>query len=521
MISLAAGAEREAETHLRRALALRQLPAYAGNLGLLLLETKRSNEAEALLRLAHGLAPEDVDIMGNLADALKAESRLEEAEALYLRAIALDPRGTTALNNLGLLYWKQGRLQEAENHLQRALAVSPLLAVAHSNLGIVQKEMGQFKEAEASCRRALELHPQSSQFHNNLGLLFQETCRQEDAQQAFERALEIDPDETLARFNLSLTRLAFGDFARGLPGFEARYDRRLPAPPATLPDLPFVQWQGESLADKSLVIFPEQGFGDYLQFARYFPLLKTLGLAQLTVFCPTALAPLLRTAGGVDAVVSDKAELADHDYWAFPMSLALRCGSRIDTIPAQLPYLHALPERLAHWRAKLATPKRKVGLVWKGAIGHKNDHNRSLPSLDLLAPLWDSAEVQFFSLQKGQGEAEAQAAASAGRLVHLGSELNDLADTAAVVAQLDLVICVDTAIAHVAGALGKPCWVLLPAIGCDWRWHLERDDSPWYPGVMRLFRQGAGGNWPDMIAGLAQSLQALGEAPAGQGLVSG
>ena len=506
VIALNGGAQREAEIALRRALALREHPAYAGNLGLLLQETGRIDEAETWLRRALVLAPDDVNPMCSLANLLKDDGRIDEADALYRRVIELDPQGTPAPNNLGLLCWKAGRLAEATDWLQRAIALDPAMADAHGNLGIVQKELGQFAESEASYRRALELQ-QSARFHSNLGLLFQETGRQREAQEEFERALELDPNYALGRYNLSLTRLAFGDYARGLPDFESRYDPISAESPVKLPALPFAQWRGESLAGKRLVVWPEQGFGDYLQFARYFPLLRQQGLARLTVCCSAVIAPVLQTVEGVDAVVSEQGDLGDHDYWAFPMSLALHCSSDRADIPAHLPYLHALPERLARWQPLLKTAKPKIGLVWKGAPGHKNDANRSLPSLQTLSPLWHAADVQCFSLQKGQGEDEARAEAAAGRLIHLGEQIADLGDTAAIVAQLDLVICVDTAIAHLAGGLGKRCWVLLPAVGCDWRWHIDRADSPWYPEVMRLFRQGRTGDWSQAVSELAQALQ--------------
>ena len=521
LIALAAGALHDVEIHLRRALALRELPAYAGNLGMLLQETGRAIEAELWFRRALALAPEDTNTMYNLANLLKDEGQVAEAETLYRQVVELDPDGTPGWNNLGLLLWKQGRLAEAADCLQRALALDPALADAHGNLGIVQKELAQFDQAESSYRRALELQPLSARMYNNLGLLYQETDRQHEAMQVLERALELQPDYPLARYNLSLTRLAFEDYARGLPDLEARYDPSSPDSPVKLPSLPFPQWRGEDLSGKTLVVWPEQGFGDYIQFARYFPLLKARGLTRLTVCCSAVLAPLLQTADGIDAVVSEQTDLGDHDYWTFPLSLALRCKTgndlRIDAIPASLPYLHALPERCARWQPELETAGRKVGLVWKGAAGHKNDANRSLPSLDVLAPLWDSADVQFISLQKGQGEDEAEAAAASGRLVHLGEKIADLGDTAAIVAQLDLVICVDTAIAHIAGSLGKRCWVLLPAVGSDWRWHIERDDSPWYPGVIRLFRQRRIGDWSETVADVAQALRILVEGSVTSG----
>lgn len=191
---------------------------------------------------------------------------------------------------------------------------------------------------------------------------------------------------------------------------------------------------------------------------------------------------------------------AEFDYWCYPLSLPLHFETTLDNLPAKIPYLSAPPDRIELWSTRLPQSKVRIGLVWKGRPTHKNDANRSLPSLTILAPLWDIPGIAFVSLQKGAGEEEAVASPANQPVTHLGSEIGDFADSAAILSQLDLLICVDTAMAHLAGALGVPCWVLLPDYGTDWRWLEGRTDSPWYPQVMRLFRQNGNGDWNDVVA---------------------
>ena len=231
-------------------------------------------------------------------------------------------------------------------------------------------------------------------------------------------------------------------------------------------------------------------------------------MSRLTLVCTPALATLLKRAEGVDEVilVSEAYSLPYHDYWTFPLSLPLRFATTVESIPNALPYLSALPEQLDKWRGRLPAGMLKVGLVWKGSPGHKNDANRSLPGLSLLAPLWSVPGVAFVSLQKGPGEEEAENPPDNQPIVNLGAEIQDFSDTAAIVAQLDLVICIDSAIAHLTGALNKPCWLFLPAIGSDWRWLRGRTDSPWYPYVVRLFRQTKAGDWSATIGEVAIAL---------------
>jgi hypothetical protein len=317
----------------------------------------------------------------------------------------------------------------------------------------------------------------------------------------------MNPDLVEAHLNLGSLLLSQGRYLEAWPEYEARYDPNYSGRQSIPPNLPFPHWQGESLDGKSIVIWPEQGFGDEIQFARYFPMLKARNVSRLTLVCKPPLKTLLENVDGVDAVVpfSEVASLPYHDYWAFPMSLPQHFSTTVETIPSRLPYLSAPSERLSQWRKRLPTGGLKVGLVWKGNAA-PNPH-RSLPGISTLAPLWSVPGVTFVSLQKGPGEDEAVRSPTGQPILHLGSDILDFADTAAIVVQLDLVICIDTAIAHLVGALNKPCWVLLPAIGIDWRWLHDRTDSPWYPRVMRLFRQTKPTDWSPTIGEVAQALK--------------
>lgn len=344
--------------------------------------------------------------------------------------------------------------------------------------------------------------PDSAAAYTNIGAALNLLGRFEDGIANLRRALEINPHVHVATWNLGIAMLALGRYNEGWPNYEVRTSKIIPQP-----TLPFPAWRGESLRGKSFMLCPEQGHGDYIQFVRYSALLKDLGVSHLTIACHEALRDLLGTAAGVDEVVTKNDQLRLHDYWLFPMSLPLHFRTTLDTIPAGIPYLHSRQDRREYWHQRLPEGELKIGLVWKGKPDHTNDVRRSLPNLSALAPLWQVPGISFVSLQKGAGEDEA--VASQLPLTHLGGDLRDFADTAAIVEQLDLVICVDTAIAHVAGALGKPCWVILPAIGSDWRWLRDRSDSPWYPRTHRLFRQQRSGEWGDVICDIVGELRKI------------
>jgi len=512
----------EAEAACRQAIALQ--PGYVeayNNLGNMLSELQRFNEAEAAYRQTIALQPRNLEAHYNLSILLSQLQRFHEAESACRQAIALNPGHAEAHYSLGNMLSELKRFHEAEAAYRQAIALQPGYAEAHYNLGLLLRGLKRFSEAEAAYRRTIVLQPGYIEAYHNLGDLLRELKRFKEAEAAYRQAIALRPGYIGAQWNLSLLLLGLGRFEEAWPLYEMRYHPENKERNTFPPSLPFPQWQGESLTGKSILVYPEQGFGDELQFVRYVPLLKARGASRVTLACKPPLRPLLQTVAGVDRVVviAEDHAVEGSDFWVFPLSLPLRFQTTLDTIPAVLPYLAADPELVEHWRPRLSAAALRVGLVWKGSDWHKNDRNRSLPDLSALAPLWSVPGISFVSLQKGQGEEEALSPPQGQPLVNLGAEIRDFADTAAIISQLELVICVDTAIAHLAGALGKPCWVLLPAIDADWRWLYERADSPWYPGVLRLFRQEQGEDgWGATVARVAAALGELRQGSSGHAL---
>ena len=435
-----------------------------------------------------------------------------QAEACWRAALVLDPNLAEAHANLAFLHDERGEWAQAEVCYQRALELQPDHAQLHLNYGTLLAGRKRLDEAEAAYTRAIELEPAAAGGWSNLGGLYAGMKRDAEAELCCRQALARDPDHAKARFNLAYVLLRRGRFEEGWPSLEARdWYAALQA------QLNCPRWLGEPLQGQSLLIGPEAGYGDMIQFARYAPLLKARGAARITLLCPPALKPLLLTLQDVDAVLAwdEPMPTEGWDCWTPLLSLPLHCGTRLDNIPAELPYLQALPERCARWQARLPTGGLRVGLVWKGNPRFENDADRSLSGLEVLLPLAEVAGVHFISLQKGEGEDQARFPPPGLPLLHLGSEIEDFADTAAIVAGLDLVICVDTAVAHLAGALGRPCWVLLPHYKTDWRWLEDRSDTPWYPGLLRLFRQGPDQDWAPVVAEVRTALLSWSQDAAG------
>jgi Flp pilus assembly protein TadD len=467
-------------------------------------DSDRADEAEACLSRAIELAPGHAGAHLLLGHLLVARQDARAAEC-YRKALTLDPRLAEAWANLALEAEKLAQWDEAETNHRRALALAPASPQIHANLGNLMARLHRHAEAENEYGQALTLDPTSAVVHSNLGVLQADLGRDADAEQSLRHALQLNPDYQLARYNLAMLLLTQGRLAEGWPLHEARYHPSLPSPDAPLPALPGVQWQGESLNGKSLLVWPEQGYGDMIQFCRYLPLLKRQGAARIDVVCRKGLVDLLKTLEGVDRVVAlgdAETVVGGHDYWTLPMSLPHHHGTTLDGIPAQLPYLHATPQRLAVWRERLALNGQKIGLVWRGNALHANDDRRSLPDFTILQPLLSAKNTRFFTLQTGRREH------LPAHVIDLGESIADFADSAAIIEQLDLLITVDTAVAHLAGALGKPCWIMLPSYRTDWRWLRGRNDSPWYPGVVRLYRQGIGETWEAVVARIASDLRA-------------
>jgi tetratricopeptide (TPR) repeat protein len=498
----------EAESLWKRALALQPGNASVhNNLGVLFLNLARHSDSERELSTALALRDDYPEAHFNLGQLLVAMNRSGEAEAQFRRALDLLPHNALYRDSLGVLLHANRRFTESEAELRLAITLAPGFPEAHFHLGNTLIAQGKTSDAETALMRAAELRPASFEINYTLARLYADSLRIREAETHYRRALAANPAHIDARLNLALLLLGTGRLEEGLPLYEARRETDLYK---NADKFPFPDWNGENLNEKSIVVCPEQGLGDQIQCLRLLTQLRARGARRITLVCSAPLKELFSSFPDVDFVLSQEdAEqgIALHDYKVLAFSLPLLLKATLATIPAAGPYLFAESIRIEKWRGRLSGRGKKIGLVWKGSATHANDANRSLSSLELLAPLWKIPDLKFFSLQKGEGEAEALQPPTDQPIVALGQDIMDFANTAAIVDQLDLVICVDTSIAHLAGALGKPCWVMLPAIDTDWRWFRERCDSPWYASV-RLFRQSVPGNWGEVIAALVSELTA-------------
>jgi tetratricopeptide (TPR) repeat protein len=460
-------------------------------------------DAESYWRRSIEANPGFVDAYMNLGTLLKGLNRLHDMEALFRRLLEVRPELADVHNQLGSLLQDQGRFAEAEAAYRQAARICPDGVEFHYNLGVVLRPLGRWREAAQAYQRAVEISPDFVMGYGNLGHVLRELGRLPEAEAAYRQALALRDDDPIAKRALAMLLISTGRFQEGWRLYEERHADPHSMQHKTQKVLRRPRWRGEALTGKKLLIWQEGGLGDAIHFGRYGALLKALGAAEIAFACASSLHRLFAEVEGFDAVLTHKAgwaSAANYDYWMSPLSAPLYTGTTIDTIPPPL-RLKLDPSLVEAWRVRLAQlpAGRRIGLVWKGNALHQNDAHRSLPSLAMLAPLWRIPGVSFVSLQKGEGEEEAQSPPIDQPLLHLGSEVADLADSAAIVAQLDLVICVDTSIAHLAASVGTRCWVMLPAEEVDWRWMHERSDSPWYPQTIRLFRQPLGGTWPALV----------------------
>ena len=445
---------------------------------------------------------------------------LPAAASCLHRACTLSPGFGQAWANLGLVRDRQGDTIGAEAAYRSALDAGCDAFELQLNYGAMLAAQRRLDEALACYARALQQDNSSASLWSNLGALYLALQEDDDAQTCLEKALQLQNDHASAHTNLAYLHLRHGRFEEGWRAFEARnwYTRWAAR-------MSYTRWMGESLAGKTVLLCEEAGHGDMIQFVRYVPLLKALGAQHITLLCQPALLDLLDTMEGVDAVLSVHAPAPSADYWSPLLSLPYYLQTRAANIPARIPYLQADTDRTAFWQdqwrhwTRTAQPLR-VGLVWKGNPAFENDAMRSLPHLRTLLPLLEVPGVAFVSLQKG-GEHEVQELQTARKLAGHGeldlhdaaATLSDFADSAVLISTLDLVIAVDTAVAHLAGALGKPCWLLLPDYMADWRWGTnagpQATQTAWYPHTMRLWRQDRHGDWPPLIATVATALQGM------------
>lgn len=428
---------------------------------------------------------------------LHRKGNLEEAVLLYGQAIQLNQNFPDIYNNLGVALRALGKREASAACYQRSLCLKPDHAGAYTNLGNVLRELGRLEVAAASHRRAVELDPTSADAHYNLGLTFRDLGETGEALKSFDKTLELRPDHPACHWDQALSLLQEGDLVNGFAGYEWRW--RLD----TNPPREFTQprWDGSDLKGKTILLHQEQGFGDMIHFARYIPILKAMG-GNIVVEVHPELSRLFSTIDGVGQVVNRGADLPKFDVYLPMMSLAHVLGTALDTVPADVPYLKAPDGHARHLPANLGG-KKKVGIAWAGRQTHKNDANRSV-SFSHFVELMGVADTVLYSLQFGPSSKDIAENGCEALIMNLGSKMQDFADTAAVITELDLVITVDTSIAHLAGALGKPVWMALPFPG-DWRWMLKREDSPWYP-TARLFRQPKPGDWASVFENIRQAL---------------
>jgi tetratricopeptide (TPR) repeat protein len=475
------------------------------NLGVALAESGQKEEAIATMRAALQIDPGYAECHYNLGNVSRDLKRSEEACAAYREAIAHRPDHAGAFNNLGLTLAESKHHAEAVCLLQQATRLQPKNAQSHNNLGLALTELGRFAEAQTCFLEALRLDPQYAEAHVNLGSCYKEQGRLEEAITYYQMALWYRPGLASAEYNRALAWLQAGDYARGWPAYEWRWRRS--SAPSRLFARP--RWDGSDPTGKTILLWCEQGLGDAIQFARYATVVKARG-CRVVLECPPPLAELLRTCPGVDVLVPEGQPLPEYDYQVPVMSLPAVLGTLLDTVPATVPYLTASQEVVARWQQRLGQGGLKVGLVWQGNPRHQWDHWRSIP-LARFRPLAQVPGMRLISVQHGPGSEQAQQLKGLFEVAEpWGSDQpgpGPFPETAALMKALDLVITVDSSAAHLAGALGVPVWSLLAAVS-DWRWMLERGDTPWYP-TMRLFRQQRLGDWAEVIDRLLPELQCL------------
>lgn len=526
----------EAILHYRKALELN--PEFEDayyNLGIALREKNDIDGAIRSFRKAYELKPDSSDVLNNLGIAFLQKKEFDEAIMNFRKSLQVSPNYTLALNNLGLALYEKGEQDDALRTFQKVIDLDPDFASAYFNLGLVFMKKQDFERAIGSFqaaikkdsnfedayynagiafaqvgrtddaidfyRQTLQLNPYRPDVYNNLAMAYEDIGDVQGAITYFKKALELNPGDAEIHWNLSLALLLSGNFQEGWKEYQWRFRvndfrmKRFKQP----------QWDGSDISEKTILLHSEQGFGDTIQFIRYASLVAERG-ARVIVQSPIELASLLRVVEGISSVVALGEELPEFDIHCPLLSLPLIFQTTPDTIPAKTPYIIPDPLLVHKWENTMPTEEAqiRIGLVWAGGPKHKNDRKRSLYLKDF-APLAEFADIKFYSMQKGKAAIETRKLPEVIRLIDYTDEIRDFSDTAALMKNLDLIISVDTAVAHLAGAIGRPVWTLLPFTP-DWRWMLDREDSPWYP-TMRLLRQPSPGDWESVIQQIKMALK--------------
>ncbi len=471
-----------------------RVPQAWMNYGEVLHALKRYAEALDCFDRGRALAPEDPVILNRHANALLSSRQPDKALVEFRQVLARAPQHVEARINCGIAQAALGAPQAALAEFDQALALAPGHPVAQYNRATALYELGGYAEAVAAHDAVLATTPGHAGAWLHRGRALAALNRYDEAIASYDKAAALRKDDADPQFMAALALLTLGDYRRGFEKYEARW-RRTGMPMQKNRGRPL--WLGQStLARKTILLHAEQGLGDTIQFARYVPLVAQAG-AKVVLEVQAELKPLMGSLHGAEAVIAPGEVPLPFDLHCPLGSLPLAFKTELATVPAQIPYLTADAAHLAKWSTRLgALPRPRIALAWSGNPSHLNDRNRSI-AFAKLAPLC-GLPARFVSIQRDLREADAAALAAEGRVTHVGGELATFSDTAAVIALADLVITVDTAVAHLAGAMGRPLWVLLP-FAPDWRWTLAGDTTPWYPAA-RLFRQTSLGDWDDLIS---------------------
>jgi tetratricopeptide (TPR) repeat protein len=490
--------------------ALKINPEYSEayfNLGSLMEQRELFADAEKCYRHSLRIESTDVTTRNALANVLKAQAKWPEAEMAY-RECQRNGLDTPELNiNLAYVLAKLERPEEAATLYHQILEQQPDFAEIHNSLSYVEERRGRLTESLAAARRAVELKPDYAEGHNNRGIALRSLHRLEESLPAFLKAVNLKPNFALAEFNLGTTHLLAGDYPQGWPGYESR-EEALGETPRTFPQ---PKWNGNEIAGQRLFVFADQGFGDTIQFSRFLSEAKPCSQASVIFECQPQLVETFRNCPSVDRCIAEGNDLPEFDAWISLASLPGLFDVTLETVADFSSELEFNSTPRAELQSLIKSPTEKtrtVGLVWRGNPEQARDHVRSCPP-EFLEPILGIEKLRFLSLQTGIEKSKdddwLKRQVKKGLVTDLGSELRDFTDTSAVISQLDLVITVDTATAHLAGTLGANVWAMLCHTP-DWRWGLHGSNLPWYPS-MQLFRQPAWGDWGSVITNIVKSLQ--------------
>ncbi len=478
---------------------------YYNTFGVILAKAGREQGAIKAYRKAIELNNDYVEAYSNLGNCLQKQNKHAESIEYYTKAIELNPDYADTYNNLGAALYHLKNFEAAAQNCRKAIELKNNYTDAYKNLAGSLYRLGDFKSAKENCHKAIKLKANYAEAYNTLAAVLQMEQRFDEAIECYNKTVEYAPDYAEAYYARGMLYLCQGEFAKGWDDYQWRL--KTEKTKFTLRyDKPW--WQGENFGGKTLLVQAEQGFGDSIQFVRYMPMVKERGGRVILAEKPELL-NLFENLNDIDDLVSIRKLMegkVSYDLYVTLLTLPAIFDTKIDTIPARIPYLWAKASKVTDWRKKIETDALKVGIVWAGNPEHLNDHNRSC-ALKNFTRLAKIKNVKIFSLQKGPGIKQIKDWSADMELINLGQKFEDFTDTAAAIENMDLIISVDTSVIHLAGAMGKTTWALIP-YESDWRWMLNREDSPWYPTI-RQFRQKEYGNWEELFARVAKQLQIL------------